>query len=48
MCEKETGCKKPDKLEGDPAKCSPEQIRECHGEEKDHACVKKDEGGASE
>ena len=25
----------------DPKTCSPEQIRECHGSERDHPCAKK-------
>lgn len=33
-------CQKPDQLEGKPQECSPEQIKACHGDEKDHPCVK--------
>ncbi len=32
-------CDHPDKLKGTPAECSPEQIRECHGEAGEHLCV---------
>ena len=32
-------CKHPDKLKGKPGECSPEQIRECHGEVAKHSCV---------
>jgi ArsR family transcriptional regulator len=33
-------CEQPDKLKGKPEECTPEQIRECHEDEKDHPCVK--------
>ncbi len=41
MCrnEKKQGCLKPEKLKGSPRDCTPEQIRECHGEAVGHACV---------
>jgi ArsR family transcriptional regulator len=32
-------CQQPDRLKGKPGECSPEQIKECHGDEKDHPCV---------
>ena len=34
MCKAETkkGCEHPEKLNGKLEECSPEQIRECHGE----------------
>ena len=46
MCEKgKTGCQRPDQLKGkDPKECSPEQIRKCHGDAKDHPCVKDGQG----
>lgn len=31
-------CEHPEKLEGRPEECSPEQIKECHGETKEHPC----------
>ena len=31
-------CKKPEKLKDKPEKCSPEQIKECHGDEEKHEC----------
>ncbi len=31
-------CQKPEKLKDKPEKCSPEQIRECHGNDKGHEC----------
>jgi len=33
-------CQQPDRLKGKPEECTPEQIRECHGDEKEHPCVK--------
>jgi len=35
------GCEHPEKLKGKPGGCSPEQIKECHGQVKEHPCVKK-------
>jgi hypothetical protein len=42
MCqvEKKRGCEHPEKLKGKPEECSPEQIKECHGEVVEHPCVK--------
>lgn len=37
-----TKCKKPQNLKGKPGECSPEQIKECHGDEKGHECVEKE------
>jgi hypothetical protein len=31
-------CEKPDRLKNKPEECTPEQIRECHGEETEHPC----------
>jgi len=39
MCDTTRGCQKPDKLQGKPGECSPEQIRECHGTDWEHPCV---------
>ncbi|WP_300525651.1 hypothetical protein [Aminiphilus sp.] len=39
MCEKECCCRKPEHLKGKPGECSPERIRECHGDEKPHPCT---------
>lgn len=45
MCEKEGGgCQKPEKLKGKPGDCTPEQIKECHGEGKGHPCVQPAKG----
>ena len=37
MCQ---NCQQPIKLKDKPENCSPEQIRECHGDVKEHPCVK--------
>ena len=40
MCQKEGyGCKEPKELKARPEDCSPEQIKECHGDVKGHSCV---------
>lgn len=39
MCDKGKCCQKPDKLRGRPQDCSPEQIKECHGDVKGHPCL---------
>ncbi len=36
-------CQQPDRLKGKPEECTPEQIRECHGDEKGHPCVPEEE-----
>jgi hypothetical protein len=36
---KPTKCRKPETLKGKPGECSPEQIKECHGEVKEHPCT---------
>jgi hypothetical protein len=33
-------CQQPDKLKESPEQCTPEQIRECHGEDVEHPCTK--------
>jgi hypothetical protein len=42
MCQ--SCCEHPEKLKAKPGECTPEQIRECHGDEKDHPYVAKKEG----
>jgi len=37
--EDKKGCEHPERLQGKPGECSPEQIRECHGDAKEHSCV---------
>lgn len=41
MCQKKKCCEKPENLRGKPGECSPEQIKACHGTEKEHPCVTK-------
>ncbi len=36
-------CEKPENLKGKPEECSEEQIRECHGEEREHSCCRSNE-----
>jgi ArsR family transcriptional regulator len=38
MCE--NCCQQPNKLKDKPENCTPEQIRECHGDAKEHPCTK--------
>ncbi len=38
MCKCECKCEHPEKLMGKPGECSPEQIKECHGNAKEHLC----------
>jgi hypothetical protein len=33
------GCERPERLKGKPGECSPEQIRECHGDAAGHCCT---------
>ncbi|MBC8875564.1 MAG: hypothetical protein H8E44_39560 [Planctomycetes bacterium] len=41
MCcnEKQKSCQRPEILTTGPANCTPEQIRNCHGEQEQHPCV---------
>ncbi len=41
MCQCGCGCERPEKLKEKPEKCSPEQIKDCHGDEKNHPCTEK-------
>ena len=43
MCDKENKCEKPENLETTPEECTPEQIKECHGDVKEHPCTEKTE-----
>ena len=45
MCEAKStkGCEHPEKLQGEPEECTPEQIRECHGDVEEHHCGGKTE-----
>ena len=38
-------CEQPEKLKGKPEECTPDQIRECHGEVKDHPCEEDNKEG---
>ena len=40
MCDGKRRCEKPEALRGKPEDCSPEQIRKCHGNVKNHPCAK--------
>lgn len=40
MCEGTEGCQKPEELKGKPEECSPEQVKKCHGDVKEHPCAK--------
>jgi hypothetical protein len=44
MCDDKNDCQceKPENLKTTPDECTPEQIKECHGDEKDHPCVESD------
>ena len=39
MCASKAKCQKPEDLKGKPRDCTPEQIRKCHGDTKEHPCV---------
>jgi len=41
-CDEKCGCTHPDKKRN-PQECTPEQIRECHGEVTEHPCERKPE-----
>lgn len=46
MCRKinKKGCEHPERLKGKPEECTPEQIKECHGDIpiEEHPCVSKE------
>ena len=35
-------CVHPERLEGEPGDCTPEQMRECHGHISEHPCEKEE------
>jgi hypothetical protein len=35
-------CQCPSELKGTPKDCTPEQIKKCHGSEKDHPCTEEE------
>jgi hypothetical protein len=40
--EKSCCCQKPEMLKGTPEKCSPETIKQCHGDQPSHPCLPED------
>lgn len=40
-CQEKALCMFPEKLKDKPENCTPEQIKECHGDDKDHPCAPK-------
>ena len=38
---RKTECEQPQKLKDKPEECTPEQIKECHGEVKEHPYIEK-------
>ena len=40
--EEKKGCQNPEELKSAPKDCTPEQIRECHGDAKKHCCCDED------
>jgi hypothetical protein len=45
MCNTENKCEKPENLKTKPEECTPEQIKECHGDVEEHPCVGEQENG---
>lgn len=41
MCEA-CGCMEPKELKGKPEECTPEKIKECHGDSEVHPCVEEE------
>ena len=41
MCTEKEKCERPEELKDKPETCSPEQIRKCHGDVKEHPCTGK-------
>ena len=39
MCDKKNKCEKVENLKTRPEECTPEQIKQCHGEVKEHSCT---------
>lgn len=48
MCDGKSECQKPEELIDKPEKCSPEQIKKCHGHEKEHSCIEEPGRGAAD
>jgi len=43
MCDEKCECQRPKELIDKPEECSPEQIKECHGDAKAHPCTAQSE-----
>jgi len=43
MCDPAKQCTKPENLKTMPEECTPEQIKECHGDTEEHPCTKESE-----
>jgi len=43
MCKEQDKCEKPENLKTTPKKCTPEQVRECHGDVESHPCMEEQE-----
>lgn len=41
MCQENKTCQKPEELKGKPEECTPEQIKKCHGNTREHPCAPK-------
>jgi hypothetical protein len=39
MCDKKCECQNPERLKGKVEECTPEQVRECHGDTTAHPCA---------
>ncbi len=39
MCDKRCECQNPERLKGKVEECTPEQVRECHGNATAHPCA---------
>ena len=44
MCGGKTKCERPIELKGKAVECSPEQIKNCHGNVNEHLCASKKKG----
>jgi len=41
MCCGKTKCERPKEMKGKAEECSPEQVKKCHGDVKEHPCLPK-------
>ncbi|MBW2146217.1 MAG: hypothetical protein JRI22_04250 [Deltaproteobacteria bacterium] len=37
-CDEKSTCQKPENLKGKQSECTPEQIKICHGDSREHPC----------